>query len=283
VHPVLFQIGGITIKSYGVAIALAFLVGILLAAWRAKREKLNPNDFLDIGFIIVVSSIVGARIFYILFNVHFYIDNAAMIIRIWEGGLIFYGGLLCAAVASILYMRFKKIPVWYGTDIIAPSVALGYAITRVGCFLNGCCYGKVCDLPWGVSGWAPYTGAWRYVDAQDPQVFTTRLLGGEMPDFIKLHPTQLYAAGISLIFFVVLLILWRKRIFDGMVFWSYVGLYSLYRFGIEFVRADNEEFFLGLTVPQLMSVAAFVVAVIALVDLGRRGVLHRNAELVKGK
>lgn len=263
-HPVLFQVGGITIRSYGVAIALAFLVGILFAAWRAKREKLNPNDFLDIGFIIVVSSIAGARIFYILFNLNFHIDNPAMIIRIWEGGLIFYGGLLCAAVASILYMRFKKIPVWYGTDIIAPSVAIGYAITRVGCFLNGCCYGEVCDLPWGVSGWDPITGAGRY-------------------EVIKLHPTQLYAAGISLIFFVVLLILWRRRTFDGMVFWSYVGLYSLYRFGIEFVRADNEELFLGLTVPQLMSVAAFVVAVIALVDLGRRGVLHRKAELVKGK
>ena len=279
-HPVLFQVGNITIKSYGVAIALAFLVGILFAAWRAKREKLNPNDFLDIGFIIVVSSIVGARIFFILFNLNFYIDNPATIIRIWEGGLIFYGGLLCAAVASILYMRFKKIPIWYGTDIIAPSVALGYTITRVGCFLNGCCFGEISKLPWGVSGWDPFTGAGRYA----AQIFFAALFGtGEMPEVIKLHPTQLYAAGISLIFFVVLLILWRKRTFDGMVFWSYVGLYSLYRFGIEFVRADNKELLLGLSVPQLMSVAAFVVAVIVLVDLGRRGVLHKKAELVKAK
>jgi len=280
VHPVLFQIGAVTIKSYGVAIALAFLVGILFAAWRAKREKLNPNDFLDIGFIIVVSSIVGARIFYILFNLKFYIDNPAMIIRIWEGGLIFYGGLLCAAVASILYMRFKKLPVWYGTDIIAPSVALGYAITRVGCFLNGCCFGEVCDLPWGISGWEPFTGAGRY----SAQIFFAALFGtGQMPEVIKLHPTQLYAAAISLIFFVVLLILWRKRTFDGVVFWAYVGMYSLYRFGIEFVRADNKELFLGLSVPQLMSVAAFVVAVIVMIDLGRRGVLHKKAELVKRK
>jgi phosphatidylglycerol:prolipoprotein diacylglycerol transferase len=280
VHPILFHIGKVTIKSYGVAIALAFLIGILLAAWRARREKLNPNDFLDIGFIIVVSSIVGARIFYILFNLKYYIDNPAMIIRIWEGGLIFYGGLLCAAIASILYMRFKKIPVWYGTDIIAPSVALGYAITRVGCFLNGCCYGKVCNLPWGISGWDPFTGAGRY----SAQIFFAALFGtGEVPEVIKLHPTQLYAAGISLIFFVVLLIIWRRRVFDGMVFWSYVGLYALYRFGIEFLRADNKEIFLGLTVPQVMSVVAFVVAVIVLIDLGRRGVLHRKGELVKRK
>jgi phosphatidylglycerol:prolipoprotein diacylglycerol transferase len=280
VHPILFHVGSVTIKSYGVAIALAFLIGILLAAWRAKREKLNPNDFLDIGFIIVVSSIVGARIFYILFNLKYYVDNPAMIIRIWEGGLIFYGGLLCAAVASILYMRFKKIPVWYGTDIIAPSVALGYAITRVGCFLNGCCYGEVCNLPWGVSGWDPFTGAGRY----SAQIFFAALFGtGEVPEAIKLHPTQLYAAGISLIFFVVLLIIWRRRVFDGMVFWSYVGLYALYRFGIEFVRADNKEIFLGLSVPQIMSVAAFAVAVIVLIDLGRRGVLHRKGELVKSK
>jgi phosphatidylglycerol:prolipoprotein diacylglycerol transferase len=280
VHPILFHVGSVTIKSYGVAIALAFLIGILLAAWRAKREKLNPNDFLDIGFIIVVSSIVGARIFYILFNLKYYVDNPAMIIRIWEGGLIFYGGLLCAAIASILYMRFKKIPVWYGTDIIAPSVALGYAITRVGCFLNGCCYGEVCNLPWGVSGWDPFTGAGRY----SAQIFFAALFGtGEVPEVIKLHPTQLYAAIISLIFFVVLLIIWRRRAFDGMVFWSYVGLYALYRFGIEFVRADNKEIFLGLSVPQIMSVAAFVVAVIVLIDLGRRGVLHRKGELVKSK
>lgn len=276
-HPVLFQIGSLTIKSYGVAIALAFLVGILLAAWRAKREKLNPNDFLDIGFIIIVSSIVGARIFYILFNLKYHIDNPAMVIRIWEGGLIFYGGLLCAAVASILYMRFKKIPVWYGTDIIAPSVALGYTITRIGCFLNGCCFGEVCNLPWGVSGWDPITGAGRYA-------FFARLFGGgEMLEVIKLHPTQLYAAGISLIFFVVLLILWRRRTFDGMVFWSYVGLYALYRFGIEFIRADNKGLFLGLSVPQLMSIAAFIIAIIVLIDLGRRGVLHKKGELVREK
>ncbi len=277
-HPILFTVGSVAVKSYGVAIAMAFLIGILLAAWRAKREGLNPNDFLDIGFIIVVSSIVGARIFYILFNLNNYIREPAAIIRVWEGGLIFYGGLLCAAVASILYIRYKKIPVWYGTDIIAPSIALGYAITRVGCFLNGCCYGKVTDLPWGVAGWNPFSGAGRY----GSQIFFSALFGGgEMPGVIKLHPTQLYAAGISLIFFIILLILWRRRTFDGIVFWAYVGLYSLYRFGIEFVRADNDVVFLGLTVPQVMSVAAFVCSILILIDLGRRGVLHKHNELVK--
>ncbi|MCP4230948.1 MAG: prolipoprotein diacylglyceryl transferase [bacterium] len=278
-YPILYQFSDtFAIKSYGVAIALAFLVGILLATWRAKKEGLKANDFLDIGFIIVISAIVGARLFYVLFNLNDYIENPGAIFKIWHGGLIFYGGLAIAVLGAMLYMKYRKIPIMYGSDIIAPSVALGYVITRIGCFLNGCCYGAETNWFTGVHGWKEGTGAAMHTGG----IFFSKLFGGEaLPEIIKLHPTQLYAAGINLIFFVVLFVLWSKRKFDGMIFWLYIMMYSVYRLVIEFFRADNQPLLLDLTVAQIMSVVLFICAVVAFIVGYRNGSLHKGDKLVE--
>ena len=278
-YPILYQFSEtFAIKSYGVAIALAFLIGILLATWRAKKEGLKPNDFLDIGFIIVISAIVGSRLFYVLFNLNDYIENPAAIFQIWHGGLVFYGGLAIAALGAMLYMKYRKIPTMYGTDIIAPSVALGYVITRIGCFLNGCCYGHETHWFTGVHGWKEGTGAAMYTGG----LFFSKLFGGEaVPEVIKLHPTQLYAAGINLVFFVVLFLLWGKRKFDGMIFWLYIMMYSVYRFFIEYFRADNEPFLLDMTIAQIMSIVLLICAVVAFIVSYKSSPLHRDNKLVK--
>jgi phosphatidylglycerol:prolipoprotein diacylglycerol transferase len=168
----------------------------------------------------------------------------------------------------------------YGSDIIAPSVALGYTITRIGCFLNGCCYGKETTWITGVSGWKEGTGAAMYTAS----LFFSKLFSGEaVPEVIKLHPTQLYSAGINLIFFVVLFLLWSKRKFDGMIFWLYLIMYSVYRLAIEFFRADNQPLILDLTVAQIMSLVLLICAVIAIIVGFRSGVLHQDNKLVEKK
>jgi phosphatidylglycerol:prolipoprotein diacylglycerol transferase len=207
-----------------------------------------------------------------------YIENPGAIFQIWHGGLIFYGGLAFAVLGAMLYMKYRKIPIMYGSDIIAPSVALGYTITRVGCFLNGCCYGHETNWITGVHGWKEGTGAAMHTAS----LFFSKLFGGEaVPEVIKLHPTQLYSAGINLIFFIVLFLLWSKRKFDGMIFWLYIMMYSVYRLGIEFFRADNEPLFFGLTAAQIMSIVLFICAVVAYIVSNKSSPLHKDNKLVK--
>jgi len=182
---------------------------------------------------------------------------------------VFYGGLAVAVLGAMLYMRYRKIPIMYASDMIAPSVALGYTITRIGCFLNGCCYGHETHWFTGVHGWKEGTGAAMHTAS----LFFTKLFSGEaVPELIKLHPTQLYA---------VLFLLWSKRKFDGMLFWLFMMMYSVYRIGIEFFRADNEPFVLGLTVAQIMSVVLLLCAVVAFIVGYKSSPLHRDNKLVK--
>jgi phosphatidylglycerol:prolipoprotein diacylglycerol transferase len=269
-YPIIWRITDtMAVKSYGVAIAVAFILGILLSARHARKLGLKFNDFVDMGFWVVIAAIVGARVFYILFNLPSYVKNPAAIVKIWHGGLIFYGGLFAAVVTAVLFMRRRGIPPWLGGDLIAPQIALGYAITRVGCFLNGCCYGNPTTLPWGVE-FPPACGAGQYI----AKLTFTALFSGRPVVDVHLHPVQLYAAAVNLVIFAILMLAWRKRSFDGQIFWGYLMLYPVYRFAIEFLRADNQPLLLNLTVAQIMSVVLFGCALAAWLNLRARGVYH---------
>jgi phosphatidylglycerol:prolipoprotein diacylglycerol transferase len=269
-YPIIWRITEtVAIKSYGIAIAVAFVLGILLTARHARKVGLKFNDFVDMGFWVVIAAIVGARVFYILFNLPSYIKDPAAIVKIWHGGLIYYGGLFAAVVTAILFMRRRGIPVWLGGDLIAPQIALGYAITRIGCFLNGCCYGTTTTLPWGVT-FPPECGAGQYIG----KLTFVALFSGHPVGEVHLHPVQLYAAAANLVIFAILLAAWRGRSFDGQIFWGYLILYPLYRFPIEFLRGDNQPLFLGLTVAQIMSIVLLGCALAAWFNLRARGVYH---------
>lgn len=275
-HPIIWRISDtLAVKSYGVAIALAFLVAIYLSARKASKLGFRFNDFVDMGFWIIVSAIVGSRLFYILFHLQTYIEEPAAILKLWHGGLIFYGGFAAATAASFYFMYRKHIPIWLGADIVAPNVALGYAITRVGCFLNGCCFGKATTLPWGVT-FPPGSAAGEYAFREQ---FMLMLIGHPV-EHLKLHPTQIYACLASLAIFAMLLILWRKRKFDGQIFWLYLILYPVYRFGVEFVRADNKPLLWIFTTPQIMSLALLLCALAAYFHLQKRGHLTTTAPAV---
>lgn len=272
-HPVIWRISDtMAIKSYGIAIAIAFVLGIFLTARHARKVGLKFNDFVDMGFWVVIAAIIGGRVFFILFNLRDYIQKPIAIVQIWHGGLIFYGGLFAAVLTAIVFMKRRGIPVWLGGDLIAPQIALGYAITRIGCFLNGCCYGKVTSLPWGIE-FPPGGGAGRYIG----ELTFAAVFSGQPDAVIRLHPVQLYATAINLVIFAILLLAWRRRRFDGEIFWGYLILYSVYRFAIEFLRGDNQPFVLGLTIAQIMSVTLLVCGLVAWFNLRARGVIHGAA------
>lgn len=204
-HPVLFRIGPLAIYSYSAALVTAFLVGTLLAYREAPRLGIDPENVLDLAILIGITSILGARVTYVLL----YGGSLWTIFSRGEG-LAFHGGLVGGFLIAFWYVRRKKMPVGVTADLAAPSVALGYAITRIGCLMYGCCYGKVSDLPWAL-----------------PSSFV---------DSLPRHPTQLYAFFSSLLIFGILRYLKPRKAFDGYLFVVYVGLYGLYRFIVEFYR-----------------------------------------------
>lgn len=141
-HPVLFRILGKEIYSYGAMAALGLLAAILTWQWLDRREDRPPGFAADLGFWLMVSGIVGSRVTYVMANWSYYRSAPLEIIRINQGGLIFYGGLILGATALALWARHHRLPLWHAADFAIPGLAIGHALGRIGCFLNGCCYGR---------------------------------------------------------------------------------------------------------------------------------------------
>ncbi|MCD6338293.1 MAG: prolipoprotein diacylglyceryl transferase [Verrucomicrobia bacterium] len=222
--PVAFRIGATAIYWYGVMVALGFLAGLWTASRRAPLAGISGEAVADLGFWLVISALLGARLFYV---VEYWQEDFAdkplwQTLNLRAGGLVFYGGLIGGALAVLAYTRLKRLPLWKLADVLAPSVSLGHAFGRIGCFLNGCCYGKACSLPWAV---------------HFPPEHITHGAG--------VHPTELYEAGANLILYAVLARWFRRRGFDGQVFALYLIGYGGARFVIEFFRGDYERYYLG--------------------------------------
>lgn len=193
------------------------------------------------------------------------------IFRIDRGGLVFYGGLIGAAVVSGLYLWGRGANVWAVADCVGPSLALGLAFGRIGCFLNGCCWGEKCELPWAVRFPASYEGT-RVIP--NP-VFGSHVDHGWVEpgaaSSLPVHPTQLYASAGAMIIFLLLTAYFRRRRGDGEVFSLFCLFYGIDRFLIETFRADNEALFAGMTLSQNISVLVFVVGILFFVFFRRRG------------
>ena len=152
-HPIAFHLGPLTIHWYGVMIALAFLAGLWTATRRARRENIPGENIADMTLWLMVGAILGARIVYVTtyWKDEFANQPFSEVFMIQHGGLVYYGGLIGATLAGFIYIRWKKLPLWKIADVLAPSIALGSVFGRIGCLLNGCCYGRACDLPWAIT------------------------------------------------------------------------------------------------------------------------------------
>jgi len=223
--PVLFNIGAFEIRSYGLMLALSFMLGIWLAVHRSKKWKVDSNIVLDLSLIIIICSIVGARLMYVVFHLNEFkgrwldtINPVQSTGEIGISGMTVIGGLIFSVIFSLLFLKLKKQPVLKIVDIMAPSVALGIFLTRIGCFLNGCCFGDICEASHGIA-------------------FPINSPAGSLFPDQTLIPTQLYSALYGLIMFLVLLFAEKKYYnFNGFTFFLLFTLYGLSRFTIDFFR-----------------------------------------------
>jgi phosphatidylglycerol:prolipoprotein diacylglycerol transferase len=260
--------GGIPIYGYGAMLFVGFLASAWLAVWRAKQQGWDAAVIWDVSMLLLAAGIVGARLFFVV-QYHDQFDSPAGVFNISKGGLVYYGGVLGAVAAFIVYTRWKKLPALALCDILAPSVALGLAFGRIGCFLNGCCYGDPSSLPWAVQfpqGSVPYEA-----------LLSRGLIESGALHTPALHPTQLYSAINGLVLCILLSAFypWRRR--DGQVIALLLTVYPVTRFLIEILRADELPVAgTPFTISQNMSIILF------LAGLGFWFLLQRRPGLRRG-
>lgn len=253
-HPRLLELGPVTVYTYGVLLAAAYLAGLQMATARARSRGLEASRVMDLGIIIIIAAIVGAKLLLVAVDFNYYRGHPAEIFSLARSGGVFYGGLIAAVLAAFWYLRRHKMPVWVTCDVFAPGIALGHAIGRVGCLFAGCCFGRPTTLPWGIVFSDPFAAS--YVGT---------------PLGVHLHPTQLYEAGAELVILALLLAVERRgRPFAGRTFWFYTLLYGVSRFVIEYFRGDERGMLLGLSTSQFISVVLVPLSVYMLLRLARR-------------
>ncbi|MBN1155437.1 prolipoprotein diacylglyceryl transferase [candidate division KSB1 bacterium] len=223
-YPTLFKIGSLEIHSYGLLLALSFLFGIILATYRAKKQGVNPDKIMDLSIIIVISAILGSRFLYVIAHLEEFRGHWLDTINPFQSngqigiaGLTMLGGFIASLLFGILYLYIKKLPILKICDILVPSVGLGIFITRIGCFLNGCCYGVPTNVPWGM-------------------IFPPECAAGYHFTGISIHPAQLYSSFYGLVIFVATLLLDRKKKFDGYLLSWFLILYGISRLTVDFFR-----------------------------------------------
>jgi phosphatidylglycerol:prolipoprotein diacylglycerol transferase len=258
VQPIALQFGGITIHWYGVMVALGFAAGLWTAARRAPLAGIRPDRILDLGPWLMLGAILGARLWFVVsYPGEFAGKPFYEVFMIQRGGLVYYGGLAGASLACILYCLGKKLPLWKAADILAPSVALGYVFGRLGCFFNGCCFGKACSLPWAVT--YPV---------------------GHASHAERVHPSQIYDSLLSLTLYLGLAWLFRRRKFDGQVFGAYLVGYALLRSFIEMFRGDYPDYIAGWITPAHLVSAGILLVGLFLLVAGSRGWLKSKTPSV---
>jgi phosphatidylglycerol:prolipoprotein diacylglycerol transferase len=255
-YPRLFEIGSVTIYTYGVLLAAAYLAGLKVAMVRARARGLDPARIMDLGILLIISAIVGAKLMLLVVDFRFFWSNPGDLFSLVRSGGVFYGGLILSVAVGLWYVRRHRLPTWTTCDAYAPGIAVGQAIGRVGCLMAGCCYGRHADLPWGITFTSPFAAA---------NVGT--------PLGVELHPTQIYET-IAVLLILAVLLLWERRSvgFAGRTFWSYILLYGIARFVIEIYRGDPRGSVLdAMSTSQFISLLLIPVSVVMLVRLSRRG------------
>ncbi|MGB9627819.1 MAG: prolipoprotein diacylglyceryl transferase [Thermodesulfobacteriota bacterium] len=260
-YPILLKIGAFKIYSYGFFVLIGFLFGVLFSIIKVRKSEIRIpfENAAELLFYSVFSSIFGARILYVLMNLNLFKGNFLNIFKLWDGGLVLYGGLIPGGVIAILYMKLYGLPFLKLSDMVSPSIAFALFWGKIGCFFAGCCYGKETSLPWGVVFKNPNSLA--------------RLN-------VSLHPVQLYEALMGLGLFIYLSSKEKKKVFDGQIFFLLILLYSICRFFLEIFRGDPRGFLIGnsLSISQGLGIILVIISIKNLYSLKRRYL--KNKEMV---
>lgn len=249
-HPVVFQFGKVVIHSYGLMLAVSFLLGIWFSGWRAKKAGLEPVVISDMGFWIILAAILGSRLYYVFLHFEEFKGNLLNIFNPFHGdtlgigGLVMYGGLIGAILAGVLFFKIHKLPFLQYADACAPAFGLGIFLTRIGCFLNGCCYGHPTEAWFGV----------HFPVASPAGSYAVHLHAS------KLIASQLFLSAGGLLIALTVIFVGTKKVFTGFQFYLTVVLYSILRFMVDFTRyyAENERI-ASLSHNQIVCIVIFVI------------------------
>ncbi len=248
-HPVLVHIGFVTIYTYGLFVALGILAALWMGTYEAQKRGITKEQVMDMAFYAILCGFAGARGLFVAINPSLFYGRWLDVFKIWEGGLVFYGGLIGALLAVAFYVYRHNLKPGAVLDVIAVCAPLGHAIGRMGCFFAGCCYGRICTLPWAVRFTNPQTLA--------------------RPIGVPLHPTQLYSVLANLTIFAILFTMSRRAKCSGRLFLVYILIYGLARSFIEIFRNDPRGSVFGgmLSTSQAIGLTAAVISAAVLVVL----------------
>lgn len=250
-HPVILKLGWFSVYSFGFMLALSFLLGIYISGRRAKEYGVAPDHVLDLSVYVIVSGVIGSRLLYVAFHVDEY-RNFVDVFALWQGGATLYGGFLLAILAGYIFSKRKNLGFLVLGDIISPALALGIALTRVGCFLSGCCFGRETALPWGVT-FPPNSPAGAYERG---------LAAAQGVRSVALHPSQLYDSLLAFVTFILLVALRRTLARkNGMAFGLMLFCYGISRFIVDFTRYYEKNMMVtgSINLNQVISAALVVI------------------------
>lgn len=239
--PVLIEIGGTKVHSYGFFIALGYVAALLLGRWLARGRGLDPGPFMDIAFIAIVSGVIGARLLFVITMPGYFAEHPGEIFDFWSGGLVFYGGFILATLACLAYGWIRRMPIRLSTDIVVTGVAFAHGFGRIGCLAAGCCHGSSCTYPWAI---------------KNDSSFVVESLRGQ-----SIHPVQLYES--FSLFALTGLLVWiirGRKLADGGAAIVYLMGYAAIRFVMEMFRGDIDRgFVLGgwLSTSQFIALGLF--------------------------
>ena len=248
-RPILFEVPGVgyPVHAFSLLLVLGAASGVLLTAWRAKLVGIHPDVVFELAVWVLGGGFIGARVYYLVQHpdaVHSVLD----VFKVWQGGIVFYGCIMGGLVGTAIYHARHPFPFWPMADAVAPALAIGVLLGRLGCFLNGCCFGAVCDpasIPWAVTFPALSLPWLRHVDAG--------WISSHAAHSLPVHPKQLYGALAGLILLVATTLFYRHRRRDGEVMALVMIGYPITRFLMEFARGDATGWHFGLTISQYIS------------------------------
>ena len=256
-YPKILDVGPVTVHTYGLLLAVAFIAGIWVTGRNARKAGIDPDKIWNLGLIVIFAALVGAKILLFFSDYSYYSQNLREIFSLstLRSSGVYYGGLALALGASALYLWKTRLPAWHVADLAASGLSLGQAIGRLGCLSAGCCYGKPTQMPWGIT----FTSDYAYDNVG-------------VPLNIPLHPTQLYESIASFLLFLYLT--WRlsRKHFIGQIILEYLAIYATVRFIVEFFRDDERGFVLNglLSTSQLIGILVFIGSVALYTHLRRR-------------
>ncbi|MEO0294199.1 MAG: prolipoprotein diacylglyceryl transferase [candidate division WOR-3 bacterium] len=256
----LFVIKEFKIPAYGFMAVIGYLVGMFFITKEGKERKIEPSVLQSLSIWIIVGMLIGARIWYVWENWCDFSSDFISIFKLWEGGMVFYGGFIGGFIGGLLFVKISKLNLPETMDVMAPGVAIAISIGRIGCFLNGCCYGRITNSWIGVS----FPSRWL------PPAYWDQVQKGLIPSTaecsLPVIPTQLIS---TLNLFIIFLILWKirkKKIFNGFLFSLFIGLYGLHRFVIDFFRSYSGKALVlkFITLSQLLSIIMILISIVVI-------------------